>query len=377
MATREQSVFEGTSVLFKPASSNLNALQTTSIAHYLHNLPGFSSILAQLKSEGLFLHLDSVEYSVENFLEHHANLSRVNLDRPAVELISEPIYLTLNSSDLLTDIELIPHDFLELSDKIECYISLIVDVIHNQLAQKPYEKLSDREDVTEQEHALQAGKIAYLLKMPLGEILALLLHDVARPSINNPEHGHANHSQEGSTILSPLELPIDFSGAHTFAKYLLYKFSPLYKNLISAASKHTLSIQTQFLASEAEKLKDLTPRELAVTIYQLMLMRLIDDMSKVSSLALNQQLDDERPDYFDPLLIKQLLKQQMNLHLRETVDKSSDLPKAISKINEQLDDALLLLLRAKDYSNDPKLYEQFHQVIESISPSERHRQEMK
>ncbi len=366
MATREQSVFTSTSSLFKPPSPSLLAFQKTTLESYLSELPSFKEILTILNEKAIFLGKEPVQYRMDDFLATCVHLSNTNLNCPPVQLLAEPLSFATTPMSTLTESEHLPEPCLLLADEIACYIAIIGDVLNNQLAQKPYEKAVDLEYVTEQEHALQAGKISYRLNMPLEDILALLLHDIARPSIDDPEHGHSNHCKEGSTILSPLGLAIDYSGYHAFAKYLLYTFCPSYKDLISKTSRRTLEIQLQDLALQLGELTDFPPPQLAFAMYKIMLMRLIDDMSKVPPSELNKRLDGGEPEYFNHQDIQNMLSKQMNRHLNRMIAQSTDITKTLKETKDKLDAALLLLLRARGYSTHPALYEKYHEVIEPL-----------
>ncbi len=184
--------------------------------------------------------------------------------------------------------------------------------------------------------------------------MALLLHDIARSSINNPQNGHTNHCKEGSVILTPLGLPTSYSLWHAYAKQRLTQFCPSYSQLISNTSKNSLLLQIPDISAN-ELLHD--GQAFPYFIYKIMLMRrLIDDMSKVP-------LDSEKDLYFnnDDILI--LLKTQMQNRLNEHKVSIEDL-------DLELNSAISLLVRAQEYSNEDtafhSAYEQYADILSEI-----------
>ena len=362
MVIRLLPVLRSASVLFKPLPRSVVTLQKATLQRYSNEFPSFPTMLGALNQQGLFLDKKPVKYNMTNFLETNFKHSIPHLNRSPLQLLTEPLSSTTLSMDRFIETENYPAPFGLLSGEINCYIEILMDVFNNQLAQKPYEALCDQENVTEREHGLQAGKISYLLGMCLGDILALLFHDIARPSISNPLHGHSNHCKEGSVILLRSVLPIDYAGYHTFAKYLLYTFTPSYRDLISDTSKYSLKIQSKDLAWELGELNTLDSFQLANTIYKIMFMRLIDDMSKVPTCELRKRLGKE-PDHFDNQLIQKMLSNQITMHLKEKLLHSTNIEETVNDIKEKLDAALLLLLRARNHTTNPYLYEKHDEII--------------
>lgn len=356
VATRKSSIFSSSLPLFKSVAMNLDAFSLDSL---FITLPSFSEMLTQLKAKGYFLNKVPLERTPEDFLKSYLGTQRDYLVCSPVQLLAQPL------DPIVTTEMNYPKEFFELFDKLNAYIAIVNDVLCNRLALKPYEKISDQENVTEQMHALQAGKISYLIHMPFGDVLALLLHDIARPSVNDPEHGHSNHCHEGSTILLPLGLPIDYSGYHAVAKYLLMEFCTPYQDLISPTSKHTLDIQLKPLLGTLKRLEDLPEHELSTFMYQIMFMRLIDDMSKVPPSAVNE-LCSESADYFEKQTIENMLHQQLCVHLNQRLASTTNLSLELQTMKASLDAALSLLLRAKDYSNNPNLYQTYEPVIHDL-----------
>ncbi|KTC70237.1 hypothetical protein Lbir_1820 [Legionella birminghamensis] len=356
MATTATKVFSNDP--FVKISANYRHLLKTNLAVYWEELPDFPAILQKLRAKGYFEGQEAVDYTAADFLKEFS-LNEQMLKATPVELLCSP----LTSLEVLTAECSLPSEFTELSPNIECYIEIINDVLQNRLAQKPYDNPSDQENVTEQEHALQAGKLGLLLFGCLEDVLGLLLHDIARPSINDPVHGHSKHCQEGSKILAPLGLKIDYAGHHAFAKYLLNLCCPSYKKLISDTSIFTLNIQEKGLAEEIKDLSSLDSTALARVFYQLMLMRIIDDSSKVSNIDLKRRLRGNHPEFFDSACIHSMLRRQIGLYLREKLGGNQPLEVIKTEIKSQLNEALFLLLRAKEASNAPQLYEKYESLL--------------
>ena len=349
MATRETDVFQNFAFFPKPQPD----FSKTPLSFYLSNMPFFPDMLSELNKEGLFLGKEYCSYKMEDFLKTYFKDSKSALEETPLSLLTKPLKQPPIASEL--SFALCPKPFLKLLPPISLYIEMICDVLNNELAQKPYEKLADREYVTEKVHALQAGKISYHLNMTAEDVLALLFHDIARPSINDPEHGHSKHAQEGSTILAPLGLSTDYAGHHTFAKFLLFKFCPQYKHLISATSQHTLKIQSKDLGSQLGELNEFTSPKLAFELYKIMFMRLmVDDMSKI---PFSSELSvEEAPEYFNNERIKTMLNQQITTHLLSMLNHSTSLPETIFAFERKLTSAISLLQRAEKYSFNPGLY---------------------
>lgn len=368
MATRQKSVFTSPTspALFKPVSQTILSLENAYLDLYLNKLPTFPEILEKLQEQGLFKDKKPVEYSVKDFFAREFSTSLPELTLSPFQILAKPLSSAPISLDTLTEPEECEKAFDSLADEINCYFEILIDVLNNQLAQEPYEEVCDQENVTEQEHALQAGKIAYLLNMGLNRILAMTFHDSARPTSKDPTHGHLNHCKEGRDILAPLGLDIDYAGLHAFAKHLLYTFCPPYKDLISNASIHSLGIQSIDLASQLGELNNLDSEQLAETLYTIMFMRLIDDMSKVPVLELKKRLGDSEPDYFDNQLILKMLKKQMVSHLNNLAKNSTPIENTVEELKQKLDSALLLLLRARNQSNNSELYKKHQMLLEPL-----------
>lgn len=369
MATRKESVFTTSSaVLFQPLPQSLQALEQTTLERILAEIPPYPTILAQLQAHGLFVDKQPIDYTMHQFLDTELKQSEANLACSSFQLLIKPLPHDTLVRAILAGDKGYPEEFATyaLFSRVDCYIEVLCDVLSNQLAQKPYEQLSDRENVTEREHGLQAGKIAYLLGMSLDDILALLFHDIARPSVDDPKYADVHHASEGGIILSPLGLSLDYSSCHAFAKYILHTFSPAYRELISATSLRTLALQAENLPGQLGELASLDSASLSSAIYKIVVMRVIDDQSKAPTLELSKRLEGEKPDYFSDEFIKSMLHKQMAEHLTKLMKTSIDREKTIHLFEEKLDNSITLLLRAKEYSLHPDIYGHYHQIIDPL-----------
>jgi len=384
---------------FSYPDDNLTTLRKATLSLYCNEIVDFEKIIDKLKKQHFFTSLQGTTGCITDFTK---NLKQSELDTPLPQLLAKPLPiieeyklsptalklssdptsrgLSAGSSDPgierdfwiprtsrgtsgtlnLMAVKQNPCSQLSkpLDVTINCYIDMLIDVLNNKLAKKPYENINDLENVTERQHALQAGKIALLIGLPLNDVIALLLHDIARPSINDPTHGHANHCFEGSTILKPFGLSTDYAGLHAFAKYLLFHCCPDYKDLISHTSRYTLAIQSKNMASQIESLNNLDASALAPVLYKIMLMRLIDDMSKVPDCELQKIAGNQQIENLDDVMIKKMLSQQIMTHMENLSGE-----KQMNQFKEELEDALRLLLRAQEYSSNAELYTQYHDVI--------------
>lgn len=384
MATRKDSVFTTPNVFFTPVSQNLLVLEEVTLQSFIDATPGFDEMLTKLQEKGFFKGKELIKYTMFEFIAELFDSNLPTMDTAAAQFLIQKFADGKTPLTCLTKIEesdekeehetaeteLLPPKqlglFAPLAKEMNCYINLLYDVLDNDLAQKPYEKMQDQENVTEKQHALQAAKISFMLQMSLADILALLFHDIARPSVNDADHGHENHCMEGSTILDPLGLDIDYSGYHAFAKYLLFSYCPPYLGLISQTSVHTLAFQEKDWSAQIAGLEELDSPDLAKALFKIMLMRLIDDMSKVPESQLKNPYDESPPEYFDELQIKKMLRKQILTHLNKLATQSNNSEATIQEIKEKLESAMLLLLRAKDFSLHPGLYEQYADIVDPL-----------
>lgn len=364
MKGRESTTYGNSSVLFPAVSANILALQESYLDLYCSNIEDFADILPILHKKGLFKHIEPIPYSMCDFLKAYFSDASPYARLSPMHLLAKP----LPHSDFfqpLAETDTVPALFTSLSKPIHSYMAVLGEILNNQLAQRPYENLRDQENVTEQEHALQAGKIALLLGMQSSDVLALLFHDVARiPTADNALHGHSNHCEEGSTILSPLGLTVDYSGQHAFAKYLLYAFCPEYKALISPVSTFSLSIQEKKLQQSCLALQNMDAKQLANFMFQIMFMRLIDDMSKVPELELRKLLGGEKTDYFTSDMIQTLVKNQLFSTLKNLAENSNNAEETVRDMEAKLEAALSLMLKA------PDLYDKYKDRIGTPKPTQ-------
>ncbi len=364
MAANQQEVYSGISpALFRALPTDSSALKETCMETYLKALPDFATILGGLQSRGFFVGQETTSVNIHDFLQYLSPIPVRAMSLPPTQLLATPFALAHreHAMDALIELEALPPVYQVLNEEITAYIALIIDVLNNDLAQKPYEQINDRENVTEKEHALQAGKLAYMFGLRLDDILAMLFHDIARPSIDDSSHGHINHANEGSSILAPLGLGLGFCASHGFAKYLLMQFCPPYKKLISKASKHSLGLQTKHLDEETTTLKEMDPLSLAHNCYKLVFFRILDDMSKASKSILEIYLAGAEIEYFSNDLIKKMLIKQFCTRLK----KLPNTPSAIQEIKNCLSTAISLLGRARQYSQHPEIYPPIEHLLHS------------
>lgn len=332
--------------LFAPSvHHNMKIMKEASLALFCSDIPAFNVMLEQLQNQGLFAGVHTAAYTLDEFLQRQYPL--------AAECFSfSPVCLVAHALPDLSREKAewsLPGVCQPLAEKMEYYIRLILDVLDNRLAQRNYEAgLPDQENVSERVHALQAGKISLLMGMPQHEVLALLLHDIARPTMEDQHHGHVYHCEEGSVILAPLGLDTDYSWFHAFAKFLLNEFCPAYRALISPVSQLSLALQKDRFQRQLERLAALDARQLADFIHRIMFMRLIDDISKVPEAAL------ETPAaYYDDGVIRGMLASQLQSHVSRPEMQSAQ---SLTEYADRLDKAISLLSRAKTFSNHPQLY---------------------
>jgi predicted HD phosphohydrolase len=333
---------------FATVPHNLTALSNSSLQMYLDRIPPIAQILERLIPGYLCENEFIKDYTIYDFLRERQYLANPFLMATPASMMQTDLPLTDDTRPTLLDC---PDNMLPLRDKIQSYIHMIIDVLNNELADRMYEAgLPEQENVSERQHALQAGKIAILLRMLDGEVLEMILHDIARSTVDDAGHGHQHHCKEGDDIVAPLGLPTDYAWHHALAKHLLFEFCEPYQQLISQVSVLSLQVQKNKFAEQAKRLNMLSDEELGMKIYQLMLMRLIDDVSKVPDLLLT-----EKPNYLDDERLQNRLTKQMNLQLR-LLNARDDFEVAIGVFEKKLNLAIEHMQRAKGYSRHPEIY---------------------
>lgn len=328
------------------AANNLAPLHEKSVKYYLDALPPVSIITQRLQD--YFEITPCANLTLASFIQAK-NLSTECLQLPPVNLVKKDLKLHPSREDPSFNC---PREFHEIRASIVFYLDLISDVLNNQLAHRLYEAgVPEHENVTERQHAFQAAKIGMLLGFSDSEVLAMSLHDIARPTVHDETHGHQHHCQEGDDILKPLGLAIDYSYLHAFAKFLLNEFCAPYQALISPVSQTSLVVQKTKFKEQAQRLLKLPPEALAKTLLQIMLMRLIDDMSKVPA-----DLGFIGDEHLIEAKLKILLAIQMERHLLRLTLSNENKEIVFNTFKHQLDQAIHLLARAKKYSNNPSIY---------------------
>lgn len=352
---------------FSTVPHNLQHFHKTNLNQYCKQIPAFPTLLTKLQLKGQFLEKKPVSYSMDLFLTqkisnpHFLNYVPTQLMSQTLPAAQTTASACENATQLKESLDhKLPSAFKRLSNKLAFYLLLLVDVFNNKLAQRHYEPgVPDQENVSERLHGLQAAKLATLFGLPRDLILAMLFHDLARPTHEDATHGHSNHHLEGDHILAPLGLSLSYTGYHAYAKFLLRELCPPYQDLLSPVSALSLSVQNKKMESQLSKLNQLDSLSLAKNIYQLMFLRLFDDLSKVPALAL-----DKKVQYLTDSAISRMLFDQLSAHLNELAKSGKDLHQVVVTMEDQLEVAMDLLLRPKEYSNNPQLYKHFWQLIE-------------
>ncbi len=348
---------------FSHSAHNLTHLTADTLNSFTSQVAPFPNILKKLQEMTYFQDKTPVDYNFSNFLGSKIYESHY-LGCSATQLLGK----SLPHSDIAIPDEAVvnrvltqvPPSFQPLVPKMEFYIHALCDVYQNELAKRNYEAgVPDQENVSEREHALQAGKISCVLGLSEDVMLALHFHDVARPTQADSEYGHVNHHDEGNRILSPLKLTVDYAWYHAFAKFLLKEFCPPYQRLMSPVSQYSLTKQAASFQAQVDKLSTLkSSNQLASTLYKIMLMRLIDDMSKVPRAELEK--DGKKIEYVEDHVIKQILARRVLQYCSVQMRQNSD---EVASFERKIDDALQLMLRAREYTTNPGLYEKFDALI--------------
>jgi predicted HD phosphohydrolase len=354
---------------FSEQPHNIQAFHKSNLMHYCSQLPTFPALLSSLQAKQQFLTKQPVAYGIDLFLKEKISNPHF-LSSPPAELMSAPlpheskmVLLEEDEKKLQERLrQTLPPIFRSQIAKLTFYLLALVDVFDNQLAQRNYEAgLPDQENVSERVHGLQAAKMAALLGLPQDLIIAMLLHDIARPTHEEASHGHSNHHLEGAELLAPLGLSLPYTWYHAYAKFLLRECCPPYQALLSPVSAYSLSLQNKKLEPQINKLNALDSLSLAKQLYQLMFLRLFDDLSKVPALALTK-----KAEYLNDAAIRGLLFDQLSVHLQRLAKSKKDLHQVVGEFDAELDTAIDLLVRPKAYSNKPELYQRFRYLVEPL-----------
>src|SRR3990167_2871645 len=348
-----------THCFFSRASHNLTQLKTAKLGVYFRAIPNCTTLLKALNSKGQFLGKEPLTYDANQFLQEEIPQHSF-LEKTPIELMNHSLRGTSFHSDssqlerILT--QSLPKEFKSLNRKITFYILLIEDVFTNKLAQRNYESgLPEYENVSEQLHGLQAGKLATLLGFSRNEVLAMLFHDLARPTHEQDDRGHASHHSEGHHILMPLGLSTSFAWYHAYAKFLLKELCEPYPTLLSPVSHRSLTLQKQNMLEQIANLHQHNSQALAKTLYKLMFLRLIDDFSKIPQMALNKNVEYLTQDKIRHLLLVQIIE-----HCEKMAKSVKNKKQTAGVFNNQLEIAMAHLLRPQAFSNNPALYREFY-----------------
>lgn len=231
----------------------------------------------------------------------------------------------------------IPSHLSLLQKQTDDYIYHLLAVMKNELSTKNYEEhLPDEENVSERDHANQAAKIGLMLGLSSELQLVLYTHDQSRLTCL-PDYGHEHHTEETHKLIKPLGI-FNYTEYHAFAKFLLHELCSPYQMLISQVSKTSLSRQQNHFAAKWENLNKMPADDFVRFCYQIMLLRLIDDSSKVPAhLIIQKSLDDV---YLTESEIKSLIHKSLN---KRFLELSSEL---VAEYSLELNEALTLLNRA-------------------------------
>lgn len=316
---------------------NIATFKSRTLGYFTSSIPPYELILRGLQDKNYF-----INHKVPIVLRDNFGINNPDYLRwTALQLSAQPIRQISHPLSI--------HDSLD--SKIQSYVSILCDIFKNKLSERNYEPgIASQENTSERQHGLQIGKIAYLLGMKLDDVLGLLLHDIARMTVDGDDHGHAVHHLEGSVILAPLGLETNYTFFHGFAKYLLNEFCPAYESLISPVSKLSLQVQKKSLEPQIEALDKLNDETLAHHIQKMMFSRLLDDLCKVPEqelIAVLQPLGREI-EYFNNITMLHMLFMKFSPYQNTNITP---------ELNDKLDAALNLMLRAKEFSYNPGLYD--------------------
>jgi predicted HD phosphohydrolase len=321
--------------LFRSFSSfNKNGLGKT-LHSYFIDFPSSSQLLNEFS-----LNKKQSKLNVQNVLKEMNVNSNLQLTAP--HLLNMPIK---HHHENLKDLNLIfPDKLNKISHKLTDYSTMLLNVMGNKFSQRDYElDLSEKENISERRHADQATKIGLQLGLSDDLLLALFFHDVGRVTHSSVSYGHKHHAYEGSLILKPLSL-FNYTGYHAFAKFLLNKFCASYEELISPLSKKSLAIQEVDFSQIKIMLAKVEPELLLRFCYKIMILRLIDDLSKIPDELLNSMTPDER--YLTHDEIKSLIIKKLTTECQCLVNTKSE---DYQLYENDLDVALSLLHRADQY----------------------------
>lgn len=297
---------------------NVTALTNHSLLDY--PLPSFVELLQYCSDHGVPLSVNDETHATYNMKQHIATrLSPKHLNATPKVILNSPLPSKLTAQYRSHSLESLPSQLpAKLSGHaaiIHDYLTNLISALYNDLSKRFYDPKSGGENITEGEHAKQAAKIAIQLGLPLDDVLAMLFHDISRCTVDSVAHSNQYHSLESHIVITPLGLRLPFAKFHTFAKFLLQSSQKYSNDLLSPFSQQSMGIQKSYLAQHLRELQQ--QQHLHEFLYTIMLMRLIDDQSKLPMSHLNLPDDEE---LLPRWLIEGMCVQQMQHHTTRLVE---------------------------------------------------------
>lgn len=338
---------------------NNTALNKRPLQFFIHTVPAPTLMMKRLQRQGFFPKqvFPETKKSMETYLQEDGFDLQAMKHTP-VELLRKPLKFAF-SGQTFADI---PQPYQSLIPVLDTYVTTIVNVLGDQLANRPYdpkEKLS--ENTSERGHALEALFITHQLRVCEKNKWAglALQHDIARSTMADIHHGDRYHHLEADQILAPQgysqEMATRFPFLHAFAKGMWSNYSKEYQSeLLSPYSANSLLCQQKEAALIMQQLDDLyyspdstkqpeKSEQLLALVVRMMLLRLVDDSAKVVMPEIEQ--------CFTSAQLKKIITEQTVAHIQTCS------PEYFSQYQDLLKGALSLLRRTKVSSDYPERYQ--------------------
>lgn len=346
---------------FFTAASHYNhtALSTRPLQYFINTVPAPTLMMNRLQLQGFFPRqvFPKAPKSMETYL-HEDGFDLQAMKHTPVQLLRKPLTFSFPGKTFFD----IPQSYQSLIPVLDTYVTTIVDVLGDQLANRPYdpkEKLS--ENTSERGHALEALVITHQLRAWEKNKWAglALQHDIARSTMADIHHGDRFHHLEADQILAPQgysqEMATRFPFLHAFAKGMWSNYSKEYRSeLLSPYSASSLLCQQQDAAVLMQQLDELyyspdakkqaeQSEQLLTLVVRMMMLRLVDDSAKVVMPEIEHRVTSTQ--------LKQLITEQTVAHM-QTLS-----PEYFPQYQDLLKEALLLLRRTKMSSDYPERYQ--------------------
>lgn len=317
-----------------------------------------SHLVGEVKKDGMLRlidHLDIIGAPVDKrFLDFartseasnilNKTLACLNVDETAYEFYARAKQARVKNTgyDKRKFIAYLPEEYYEMGCGLSLYAEILLDLLNNKLSSLAYEP-GLTEQINEKTHSLLARQLTIAARLPLGDRIMMLFHDVGRNVNSDIEQSHLMHYKVGHQVTELLNL-FPFCLGHSFAKNCLFGLSEYYRDeIISPLSSYTLKIQSD----DAAQFKDIynyiftgDPVRMTKVLSNLLLFRMIDDLAKDPRI---------QPEFnWDELLAE--LHQYINLLCHR---------KSINHLKSDLQKVAPLLLSAEQYSVNPDLYAAF------------------